>query len=203
MGFILHLSIQCNTIDFDAEIRHKITGVVVDADVNPIAGAKVSVHEVSSWESFVTYSTTQNGNFEGLIAGINNSIEQNYRLEIAHETGNQWATKSYYFSMKDQPNQTLNLSTIKIFPNENLKQVYVRFQMPSNIFKVENFTWSGDVALTEGTLYEGGFEYLNYCPANSQHTISYLLFNKNNLTKTTFTQTVNVLDENVEITLIH
>ena len=124
-------------------------------------------------------------------------------MNIERGTRSGWKTKTYFFSMDEQPNQTLELSNIKIFQDENLKQVYVRFQMPSNIFKVENFTWSADVAHTEGTLYEGGFEYFNYCPANSQHTISYLLFNKNNLTKTTFTQTVNVLDENVEITLIH
>lgn len=201
--FLLSLLLTQCEIPFDAEIRHKISGVVVDGAGNPVPRAKVSVHEASGWETFVTYTTPQNGVFQGLIAGINNSLEQNYRLEINHEIENEWVTKNYYFSMKDQPNQTLDLSSIKIFPNQNLKQVAVIFQMSFSQFSIKSFRWTGDVARVEGFLNQGFNDYYNLCPTQSQSTITYELININTQQISTFTRTIDVLEDDVQLILEH
>jgi len=65
----LLLFIQCNTIEYDAEIRHKISGFIVDGDGIPLQGARVGVSSLYARENFVTYTTTQNGEFQGIIPG--------------------------------------------------------------------------------------------------------------------------------------
>ena len=192
-------------IDYDANIRHRISGRIVDPNGTPIQGAKVAVIGNSRYDTFVTYTTNASGTFDGYIAGTQQDTNQSYILSIEHPNSFSWQEKTYYFSMKDQPNQTLDMQDIKIFPTQNLLQVQLSFNLSNPNLVLNSYQWIGDLALAEGN-FESSFyiySFYNLAPPNSQSAISYELIDFNTGQKTSFTRTIEVLEENVNVVINH
>lgn len=192
-------------IDYDANIRHRINGRILDLNGNPIQGAKVEVSGIAGYDTFVTYSTNTSGIFDGYIAGTQHDSNQSYMLRLVHPNSFSWQEKTYYFSMKDQPNQTLNMNDIKIFPSQNLLQVQLSFNLTNPNLVVNTYEWYGDLALAEGDfgVAYNYYSFFNLAPPNSQSVITYELLDFNTGQKTSFTRTIEVLEENLNVVINH
>jgi hypothetical protein len=204
--FTLLVSTSCE-IDYTSSITHRISGVIVDPSGNPIQGAKVTVRGQSANDEFVTYTTDVSGGFDGYIAGVHQDINQLYLLEIEFRNETIWLTKNYYFSMKDQPNFTLNLNQITIYPTQDFKEIQVGFNFTNQNLAIESFHWFGQLAWAEGNFFYynfyNPFSFYNLAPPNSQSVISYELIDYNTGQKTSFTRTIEVLEENVNLVINH
>lgn len=204
--FTMLMSTSCE-IDYTSSIRHRISGTIVDPSGNPIQGAKVTVRGQSAYDDFVTYTTDDLGKFDGYIAGIHQDIFQLYEIEIEFRNEVLWRTKRYFFSMKDQPNYSLNLDEVIIYPTQNFKEIQIGFTFSNPNLFIDSFHWFGQLAEAEGNFFYfnfyNSFSFYNAAPPNSQSVITYDLIDINTGQKTSFTRTIEVLEENVFLVLEH
>lgn len=207
--FIIPL-FYCCTVPFDAETRLIFEGKFVDSNENNLSGIDVEIHLSngngygSSSETVSHGTTDENGEIKLVFPAA--EFDKNYKININSNYEENLGYVPFSINnlkLENFPDYKLSIPKIYRLTNEESSNVYINFYSTNNFKKITSVEIIGiySPSFSNDVDNDPNFTTSFYVKKNQTVQLIYKVQDSTTGSIETFSQDINVLEENIDLTI--